>query len=64
MDNNICHWYQLYFAPEQLGQFNNAEPNSCVFSLAAMVLNIMNPLDSKRDIYSNKEYELNVKVIE
>lgn len=29
-----------------------------------MVLNIMNPLDSKRDIYSSKEYELNVKVIE
>lgn len=56
IDDNQARWYQFYFAPEQLGSFSAAEANSCVFSLAATVLNIMNPLDSKRDIYSAQNY--------
>jgi Txe/YoeB family toxin of Txe-Axe toxin-antitoxin module len=64
MEENAAGWFQFYFAPEQLGNFTSALPNSCVFSLAAMVLTIMNPLDSKRDIYSQDKFELNPKVIE
>lgn len=39
------------------------ESNSCVFSIGAMILNIMNPLDFKRDIYSLNKYEVNEKII-
>jgi hypothetical protein len=35
-----------------------------VFSLGAMTLNLMNPLDFKRDIYSRKSYALNTEVID
>ena len=52
-------WYQFYFAPEQLATFYNEEANSSVFTIGAMMLNIMNPLDFKRDIYSFEKKELN-----
>ncbi len=57
-------WYQFYFAPEQLNVYTNEEPNSSVFSIGAMILNIMNPLDFKRDIYSFEKKEINDKVIQ
>lgn len=57
--SNKYEWYKFYLAPEQLADYNIESTNSCVFALGAMVLNIMNPLDFKRTIYSMKEYRLN-----
>ena len=52
--SNKYEWYKFYLAPEQLTNNNIEATNSCVFSMGAMILNIMNPLDFKRIIYSMK----------
>ena len=55
---NKYKWNQFYLAPEQVIDLTLEAENSCVFSLAAMILNIMNPLDCKRDIYCTNEFKI------
>jgi hypothetical protein len=50
-------------APEQLGDSPEEAPNSCVFTIGAMVLNIMNPLDFNRKIYSFDKFEVNTTIV-
>ena len=64
VDKGIYHWYNFYLPPESLQSLEVTQPDSTVFSLGAMALNLMNPLDCKRDIYSSQALELNPDIIE
>ena len=58
------HWHQFYLAPEQLQNLELEATNSAVFSLGVLILNIMNPLDFQRDIYSRRAYEVNREILD
>lgn len=63
VDKSLYHWYNFYLPPESLSTLEVAAPDAVVFSVGALLLNLMNPLDCKRDIYSSQAFELNQRVI-
>lgn len=56
------YWYNFYFSPEELANHTDLSKAE-VFSLGALVLNMMNPLDFTRIIYSYTEYRINKVVV-